>query len=521
MMNYCIQVILFQVLFLFIYDAFLSKETFFQKNRWYLIASVLGSLTIPLIKFSTLKEVMITEYAVVLPEIVLSPEAVIEKTTFGQVLFNPSIPLWTMIFYTGLGIALLIFLTKLLKIVRLISMSSVEDCGDHKMVILKNSTSAFSFFHYVFLGDQLSEAKRNEIKEHELVHVRQKHTLDLLLFEGLKIVMWFNPFVYIYQKRMTLLHEYVSDADRVQKSKKSTYINHLLTSLFDVENISFVNQFYKHTLIKKRILMMKKEKSKRLNQWKYVLILPLLLGMLLYSACTEPEQIAEVSTEDFKTIYNSSNGELTSLKLNTKSALDVYFGPAYPFKKQIGIDQLTIAELQEYETVVGREVVRNPEIEKFDVQLYKMDNGRKVIAHFLKDENENPKINVASIRDIKQAKDSTVVPFVFIEQIPTFPGCEKNDKKCFNTNMQKHFAVNFNAGLIKTLGLSKGRKRIITIFEIDEKGDIENIRVKAPAKALQEEAIRVTKLLPKMVPGMQEGKPVKVKYTLPIAVWAE
>jgi hypothetical protein len=422
----------------------------------------------------------------------------------------------------GLSVALLLFVTKLFKIIRLITVSSVEDCGNYKIVTLKNSTSAFSFFNYVFLGDQLSEEKRAEIKEHELVHVQQKHTWDLLFFEGLKIIMWYNPLVYAYQKRITLLHEYVSDANRVEKSKKSTYINHLLTSFFDVENISFVNQFYKQTLIKKRIIMMTKEKSKRWNQWKYLMILPLLVGMLLYSACSEVDQVLnEGLSMDFKTIYNSRDGELTSIKLSSKSAFDVYFGPAYPFKKRIGIDQLTVAELQEYELAVGREVVRNPEIEKFDVQLYEMDNGRKVIAHFLKDESAIPKINVASIRDINQQKDPGVVPFVLIEQIPTFPGCEKNDKECFNRNMQKHFAVHFNSGLVKTLGLSKGKKRIITIFEVNKEGMIDNIRVRAPVKELEEEAKRVAELLPKMEPGMQKGEPVKVRYTLPIAVWAD
>lgn len=521
-MNYLIQVCLFQIVFLLIYDLFLSKETFFQKNRVYLIASLASSFVIPLLKFSTLKEVVVTEYAVVLPEIVLSPGATIEKTSLGQMMFNQSVPIWTILFYVGLSIACILFLIKLFKILRLITVSSVEIFSEYKIVRLKNSSAAFSFFNYVFLGDRISAEKRPKIQEHELVHVRQRHSWDLLFFEGLKIIMWFNPLIYAFQKRMSLLHEYQSDAKMVQKTQKNRYVDHLLSSIFDVENISFINQFYKQSLIKKRITMMTKEKSKRWNQWKYLLILPLLAGMLLYSACSGGGQLAnEGLNMDFKTIYNSRDGELTSIKLNTKSAFDVYFGPVYPFKKQIGIDQLTIAELQEYEITVGREVVRNSEIEKFDVQLHEMDNGRKVIAHFLKDESAIPKINVASIRDVGEQKDPSTVAFVLIEQIPTFPGCEKNDKKCFNSNMQKHFATNFNGVLVKTLGLSKGKKRIITTFEINTNGVIENISVRAPAKALEEETKRVAELLPKMLPGMQKGKPVKVKYTLPLAVWAE
>jgi hypothetical protein len=486
------------------------------------MASLISSFVIPLLKFSTLKEVVVTEYAIVLPEIVLSPEAAIEKTSLGQAVMNQNIPVWSMVFYAGLGFALLLFCIKLFKIIKLITVSSVESFPGYKIVTLKNSKSAFSFFNYVFLGDQISSEKRLEIQEHELVHVRQKHSWDLLFFEGLKIVMWFNPLIYAYQKRMSLLHEYLSDAKMVEKTQKNQYVEHLLSSLFDVEKISFVNQFYKESWIKKRIKMMTKEKSKRWNQWKYLLILPLVSGMLLYSACAEADELSnEFTNAEYKTLYKSENGELTSVKLNTKSALDVYYGPVYRFKKQIGIDQLTIAELQEYESFVGREVVRNPEIEKYDVQLHEMENGRKVIAYFLKEDNATPQINVASIRDIKESTDPDPVPFVLIDQIPTFPGCEKNDKKCFSMNVQKHFAINYDGKLPKTLKLEKGKKRVITIFEIDEQGDVVNIRAKAPVKELEEEAKRVAGLLPKMKPGKHKGKVVKVRYTLPIALWVD
>ena len=71
-------------------------------------------------------------------------------------------------------------------------------------------------------------------------------------------MMWFNPMIYFYQKRITLVHEYISDAIVAKSETKETYMNNLLSNFFQVENISFVNQFYKQTFIKKRIIMMTK-----------------------------------------------------------------------------------------------------------------------------------------------------------------------------------------------------------------------------------------------------------------------
>jgi len=89
----------------------------------------------------------------------------------------------------------------------------------------------------------LLKSKDLQIINHELIHCKQKHSLDLLFFEILKIVLWFNPLVYVYQKRITLLHEYISDAEVVKETDKKVYFNRLLSETFSVENISFINQF--------------------------------------------------------------------------------------------------------------------------------------------------------------------------------------------------------------------------------------------------------------------------------------
>ncbi len=139
--------------------------------------------------------------------------------------------------------------------------------------------------------------------------------------------------------------------------------------------------------------------------------------------------------------------------------------------------------------------------------------------------DENEAVEVEEIEEVEEVEEVIEdVPFTIIEDVPVFPGCKGNKtelKACFNKKMQKHFQKKFDADLPNDLGLSPGKKRIIMLFKIDKSGDIVGIRAKAPHPKLQKEAIRIIKLLPKMTPGRQRGKPVGVKYTLPMRIDVE
>ncbi|WP_233130964.1 M56 family metallopeptidase [Polaribacter tangerinus] len=236
MINYIIQVVLFQVLFLAVYDFFLSKETFFTKNRWYLLSTPIISFLLPLVKIPTFQKAVSHEYMVYLPEIVLSPEKVIQETAFYQ-----SINYVDIIFGIGVIIFSVLFVYRLITIVHLISSYRVVKKKAYTLVLIPNQKCAFSFFNYIFLGAEIPETQKTQIIAHELVHSKQKHTLDLLLFELLKIVMWYNPMIFIYQKRITLVHEYISDEIATKTATKENYINQMLSNFFQVDNIAFIN----------------------------------------------------------------------------------------------------------------------------------------------------------------------------------------------------------------------------------------------------------------------------------------
>lgn len=113
-----------------------------------------------------------------------------------------------------------------------------------------------------------------------------------------------------------------------------------------------------------------------------------------------------------------------------------------------------------------------------------------------------------------------------VDQVPIFKGCKgletaSQQRRCLQTKIQRHIAIKFNTDLGNDLGLESGKKRISVRFFINKKGIVENVKARAPHPALEDEAIRIVKLLPRMIPAKHKEKPVRVGYTLPIIFYIE
>jgi len=128
--------------------------------------------------------------------------------------------------------------------------------------------------------------------------------------------------------------------------------------------------------------------------------------------------------------------------------------------------------------------------------------------------------DVVAVEDVAvdDVDEDVEVPFAVIEDIPVFPGCEKGTKSekkaCFQLKMEEHVANHFKYP-VQALDLGIQGK-VFVVFVIDKDGYISNIRSRGPDKILEKEAERIIKLLPKMIPGKQRGRPVKVPYSVPI-----
>ncbi|WP_026451260.1 M56 family metallopeptidase [Aequorivita capsosiphonis] len=283
MIHTILQILTFQVLFLAVYDLFLKKETFFNLNRIYLLLTPVLGFILPFISFDFIQQYIPQEYIIQLPGVIIGGE-VSETVSNGTSLWITGL-LWLWLF--GMGISALFFCWKLYKITKLKSAGIIKNLPDYKLILLPKTDTAFSFYKTIYLGENISEENKTSIIAHEKIHIQQKHTIDLLFFEALRILFWFNPMIYLFQNRMTTLHEFIADAEVTAQNDKKQYYQSLLSEVFQTEKISFINTFFNQSLIKKRIIMLQKSKSHRSNLAKYLLIVPLLGAMLIYTSCSD------------------------------------------------------------------------------------------------------------------------------------------------------------------------------------------------------------------------------------------
>ncbi|WP_417556707.1 M56 family metallopeptidase [Mesoflavibacter zeaxanthinifaciens] len=578
MITYIIQIIAFQLIFLLVYEALLKKETFFNYNRWYLLSTSVLSLLLPLIKIESFTKTIPSKYVVVLPEVVLGnvPKTTQITTEVTTIANQTSFLTLNNIIILGSCIAFLIFVFKLSKLLKLWAKSKKVKSKGYQILSLPNTTVAFSFFNYVFIGNQLTEQQKESILAHELIHVKQKHSIDLLWLEVLKIALWFNPLVYIYKGYLIQVHEYIADQNAIKTVNKKDYYQRLLQQIFDVKSLPFVNPFFKKSLIKKRIIMLQKSKSKPVYLIKYLLLIPMITAMLVYSSCSQDEtskanteqttlteeELVEKYLNDYRSKYKDNIEKLFSENKadynNYLNTLDQYarlkakfLFMAEDFKLKNGksanfINEIKNQTYQDYlknkETQESKDNwIGNPKRGTLRLLVEDLDNltteeealKLSKLAQINKEEWYHALVISDGYRHIKievrepkgdyihDSNNEIDVPFSVIEQVPLIEGCEtlvnlKEQKECFSNKINEHVMKNFNTELANNLDLEKGVKRIFVSFKIDVNGDVVNVKARAPHKELEEEAIRVINLLPKMTPGTDKGKQVNVPYSLPI-----
>ncbi|WP_299185989.1 M56 family metallopeptidase [uncultured Aquimarina sp.] len=491
MIHYILQIIAFQLLFLVTYDLFLKKETFFNWNRAYLIITPILSFLLPLIQLDFIRQFIPTAYSIQLPEVLITdspmqihllPEIVIGSENQLPNYFS-LIPIIGYLWYIGITISVFLFLFKVYKISRLRRSGKKVHTKNITLVSLPNTDTAFSFFNTIYIGNDLSEVKKSNIIIHEKIHVREYHSLDLIFFEILRIILWFNPLIYIYQNRIATLQEYIADSEAIAETNKKDYYQDLLSQVFQTEKISFINTFFNHSLIKKRLVMLQKSKSKKVYLLKYLLIIPIISSMLIYSSCSE----------DSRTIENKEV-PLTTLTQRAESLLS-----------KINSEGTYSEDSQKLFSILMQDMGN---ISEDQLKSEKMEVFQNLIQTITK---LTPKIT--------QKEEIEGVPFMKADVVPIHPDCThltgEDAKKCFSEKISQHIGKEFDTKIGNEIGLN-GRLRIYARFKINKNGEIEDIQSRGPHKRLEEETLRVINTLPKMTPGMKDGKPVSVLYSLPI-----
>lgn len=485
MIRFLFEVMVFQGLFLVGYDLFLRKETFFQWNRVYLLATAALSCILPLIRIDAFRQMapegLIGSAAPVyrLDAIILTPGA---EEGLGFTL-----PWISLVYGLGCGLACLLFLRKLWQIRGLIIRGKLRRFPGYTRVLIPDSTAAFSFFRNIFIGASLTKSFRREVVAHELVHVRQGHSWDLMVFELLRLILWFNPLVYLMQHRVAELHEFIADRHIPPERKRMQY-DFLLSSAFGLSG-SFLNHYSKHSLIKKRIVMLQKTPTPESRKWKYALLIPILCLMLAYTSCQEESQSPETESMQVEDITNLSPEEEQKVYSRLSTLAESH--AQWTFNVTDGQTSLLFREGEKGSYITG------PDNEMIQARM-------EIIGPLA--EGTTGETLFTSMHHA----------FGLVETPPTFPACEgmEDVRNCFNKQMQTHIRENFN---YPQDAIAKGLQgRVLTFFTIDEEGRVSNIKTRGPDILMEKEAERIMKLLPLMKPGKQNGEVVKVDYSIPI-----
>jgi bla regulator protein BlaR1 len=286
---FLIKVNLSLVVFCLGYYLVLRKLTFYNLNRFYLVAAIICSSVYPLID---LNDFMSRHQEIVAPvDMVVinwqSPRDLIEHPAYWQWIIK-IFWLGTIVFAARLAI-------QFLSLYKLYRNSKPDTIGDHQVRITNANISPFSFWQHIYINPgNVALADLNSILEHERVHVKQWHTLDILLTELSVIFYWFNPGVWLMKKAVRENIEFITDRAVLQNGTNSKAYQYSLLNvrLTGTTQAGIANHFNFSTL-KKRIKMMNTKKSSNLNLARYAVLVPMVVALLMVFSFSKAELIKE------------------------------------------------------------------------------------------------------------------------------------------------------------------------------------------------------------------------------------
>ena len=297
--------------FALLYRGFLTRSTHFSWMRRYLLASVALSLLLPLVPLPALLSWLTADEVLPLQAVTTwdaSRWLVFSSGTGGLTTSNPSLNVLTVALYS----ALLGYATGLLyKTYRLfrhlnslrqfIQNNDQERKPGYRIVTVAPSMPVFSFFQFLFLpatAQPLPNEELNRIVEHELVHIRQNHSADLLFLALAEVVLWFHPLLGYLNNALREVHEYLADASVAGQGDERKAYAHLLLKMTNHQSVPLATAFAGKQ-INRRIRMLAQTRSLKIQKLWFTLLVPTAAALLLLFACVDepPAQQATLSTQ--------------------------------------------------------------------------------------------------------------------------------------------------------------------------------------------------------------------------------
>ena len=454
------------------YRLTVSRDTFFGLRRltlWliYAVALMVPALNLEYwVRDTPTMESMANVYAdTFYPVVVVKAQA--SGITWMDMLLG--------IYWVGVAVLSLRLVWQLFSIIRLVVISRKQEVEGIMVHLLKGEGSPFSFFRWVFMYPSTLEGRQlHEVMVHECTHVSGLHSLDTLFSELFSIACWFNPFAWLMKQEVRMNLEYLADESVLSDGNaRKSYQYHLLGLAYRQPNEStkIANNFNLLPL-KKRIKMMNKRRTSEIGKAKYLLFAPLAGVLLMVS------NIESVAREIGEQIP-----EVAEVQQKAEQALNADVAVANPMAKD-AVEMMNPAEAEEMEADKAAEAA-----------LIAVEQAKQAAEE---------KVKTKPQTDTTKKKNSwDCIP----ETMPYFPGG--------NVLMLKYLADNikYPASAVK----AKKQGRVIVGFIVQKDGSITHAKiVRSIDPELDAEALRVVKGMPKWTPGTQLGKPVSVKYTLPV-----
>ncbi|RLD26852.1 MAG: hypothetical protein DRI75_10855 [Bacteroidetes bacterium] len=300
-MEYLIKASAIIVIFYFCYNLFLQRDTFFESNRWFLLLGLIIAFCIPFIVIP----IYIEQASTPIQDYIFVDNSTISQAeeTFSIMQIVSALYIIGVVFFLGR------FIIQLISLGHVLIYNNKQQYRYYTFVETSNDVSPFSFFKWiVYNPNQFNDTELKQIITHEKVHAYQLHSIDIIISQLASIILWFNPIIWLYKKNLQQNLEFIADNTAHLKANcKKSYQHLLLKTSLPNYQMALTNNFY-NSLIKKRIVMLHKNKSKNRNHWKFTLILPL-LALFIMSFNTK-----EIIIEDESSKSNTNN-EITANKI--------------------------------------------------------------------------------------------------------------------------------------------------------------------------------------------------------------
>jgi len=283
MTDFLIKSTLSLAVLLVVYFLILEKEKMHQFNRFYLLSSLLFSFVIPFITIEIIQEIPRQETSpTIIPMTAGHSQPIIENTT----------NYWLIAAWSLYGIITLVLLFRFVVNIWKLNNKAKTNPTIHykkaKLVLVKEKTLPYTFFNNIFINetDYHHQKIEAELYTHELIHVNQKHTLDILFIEILKVIFWFNPIFIFYKKAIQLNHEFLADEKVVKSHNNIPFYQNLLLSKVNANPTYYLASNLNYSVTKKRLIMMTKTASKPRAILKKLVSIPIFI-VLIFFLCIE------------------------------------------------------------------------------------------------------------------------------------------------------------------------------------------------------------------------------------------